>query len=643
MTFLDGDLTVTRGLFSQRRSPSFHGHFFALVAVAGLAYGCSSGGGGDHATGGATASGGVVGVGGSLGGMGGQGGQGGPGSGGSSVPATGGRGAGGQTLAGGGGAAGGQTALGSGGRGSGGQAALGSGGAGTGGQTTLGSGGSATGGQAGKATGGQSGAGTGGAATGGGTSTARDAGATGGTTGPDAATTGGTGGTASTGALIVNDRFWKDTSGTPIYSQGGGVLQVGDTFYWYGVKYQGAVTYAATPTKQNSDTSFAGVTIYSSKDLATWKLENTVNFSNAGSWFGRLGVVYNATSKKYVMVAQGAGGLFFATSDTPTGNFTFDNVQTDLPGIVNGSTGDQTTFQDDDGKAYLVSSSSSGRANRYVSPLRAADFLAAETAVLVYSGGGREGNCMFKYNGTYVFCSSDLHGWNASPSYCVSATSLKGPWSAELVLDGTGADFSHVTQTGFFIAVKGTAQTTIIFAGDRWSDFAGNGLGYNQWMPLTFTGTTPHFQSLSQWSLDAVTGTWSAAPGNNYVLNPTFEADRVAVTQPAGWKTSNGSNVSGGHTGNWSWQLTGTASLDQPITLPNGTYTLSAWVKGSGAGGQLYAKGFGGTDKTAAIAASTAWTNLTIPGIAVSNGTCQVGITTSGQTVTVDDFVLSQN
>ena len=625
-----------RDLFSLRRELRFHRRFFALAAVAGLAFGCGSGGGSAQSQGGATVSGGVVGVGGSVGGTGGRG------EGGSSVPGMGGKGAGGQTLSSGGGATGGQTAPGGGGKG--GQTTPGSSGAATGGQTTAGGGGSATGGQAGKASGGQGGAGTGGvSATGGGTSTTRDAGATGGTTVPDAAATGGAGGTPSTGALIVNDRFWKDTSGTPIYSQGGGVLQVGDTFYWYGVKYQGAVTYAASPTKQNSDTSFAGVTIYSSKDLAAWKLENTVNFSNAGSWFGRLGVVYNATSKKYVMVAQGAGGLFFATSDTPTGNFTFDNVQTNPPGIANGSTGDQTTFQDDDGKAYLVSSSSSGRANRYVSPLRAADFLAAEQAILVYSGGGREGNCMFKYNGTYVFCSSDLHGWNASQSYCVSATSLKGPWSAEFVLDGTGADFSHVTQTGFFIAVKGTAQTTIIFAGDRWSDFAGNGLGYDQWMPLTFTGTTPHFQSLSQWSIDAVTGTWSTAPGNNYVLNPTFEADRVAVTEPAGWKTSNGSNVSGGHTGNWSWQLTGTASLDQSIVLPNGTYMLSVWVKSSGAGGQLYVKGFGGTDKTAAIAASTSWTNVTIAGIAVSNGTCQVGITTSGQTVTVDDFVLSQN
>ena len=53
-------------------------------------------------------------------------------------------------------------------------------------------------------------------------------------------------------------------------------------------------------------------------------------------------MVYHAATKKYVLVAQGGGGLYFATSDTPNGTFVFNNVQTNLPGIVNGATGDQT-------------------------------------------------------------------------------------------------------------------------------------------------------------------------------------------------------------------------------------------------------------------------------------------------------------
>ncbi len=35
-----------------------------------------------------------------------------------------------------------------------------------------------------------------------------------------------------------------------------------------------------------------------------------------------------------------------------------------------------------------------------------------------------------------------------------------------------------VTQTGFFFSVKGSKRETIVYCGDRWADFAGNGLGY---------------------------------------------------------------------------------------------------------------------------------------------------------------------
>jgi len=485
--------------------------------------------------------------------------------------------------------------------------------------------------------------------TGGTTSSGGASGATGGS-GPGGAPgtggsghTGGSGGATSTGAVIVNDAFFKDTSGTPIYSQGGGVLKVGDTYYWYGVKYGGAVTYAAAPSAgKNSDESVQGITTYSSTDLANWKLETISKPANTGGWFGRLGVVYNATTKKYVLVAQGGGGLYFATADAPNGTFVYNNVQTNLPGIANGSTGDQTTFQDDDGSAYLVSSSSSGRSNRYLSPLRASDFLAAEQAIPVYSGNGREGNCMFKYSGTYYFCSSDLHGWNSSQTYCVSASSVKGPWSAEFVLDGTQSDYSHVTQTGFFVSVQGTAGSFIIFAGDRWSDFAGNGLGFNQWMPISFSGKTPHFQSLNRWTIDAKAGTWAIAPGNDFVLNPSFEADRVAVTVPTGWKSTGGANVKGGHTGNWSWQVGANGTLQQQISgIPDGTYKLSVWAKASGSGAQLYTKGCGGTDATTAIGSAGSFTSVTLSGVAVSGGQCTVGINAGAAQVTVDDFVLS--
>ncbi|MBC3920388.1 family 43 glycosylhydrolase [Undibacterium sp. CY18W] len=474
--------------------------------------------------------------------------------------------------------------------------------------------------------------------------------------------------------VIQNDVFWKDTAGNNIYSQGGGILKVGSTYYWYGVKYNGAETYAANPASKNSDTSFNAVTVYSSTDLAHWKFEaNAISVAPAGqvfesaTWLGRLGVVYNSTTHKYVLITQYSStamgaGVLFATSSSPTGPFVYDHMQAQITNVVTPSTGDQTVFIDDDGKAYLVFSNSNGRSHLYVAPIRTSDSLNIEAATNIYNSGsgGREGNAMFKYNGTYYFCSSDLHGWNASHTYCITANNITGPYSAEFVVAGTDADFSHVTQTGFFIPVHGSAGTTILFAGDRWSDFAGNGIGYNQWTPLSFSGSTPKFNSLSQFNLDAATGSWSVGSGNNYILNPSFEADRVGQNVLAGWSNwSNlsgvdpNSNVAGGHSGRWamtqSYTAAYSASMYQNVTLPNGTYTLKAWVRSSGGQSiaRIYVKNFGSAEIDYSINTSIAnWTQISIPNIVVSNGTAQVGVysvANANNWVRVDDFTLIKN
>jgi hypothetical protein len=473
---------------------------------------------------------------------------------------------------------------------------------------------------------------------------------------------------AAHAATIRNDIFWKDQSGNLICSQGGGILKVGKTYYWYGINYEGATTYAADPSPSNTTRAvFKSVRCYSSTDLARWKFEGDALARDqiGGGWFGRLGVVYNSRTGRYILLAQGngpqhIGGEYFATSATPAGPFTFDHVQQGLPSIDTGSTGDQTTFQDDDGKAYLICSNAHGRSHLYVAPLRDSDFLAVEPATEVFHGAGREGNCMFKYNGRYYFCSSNLHGWNASPTYVISSANILGPYGPESVMRNTGLDFSHVTQTGFFITVAGASQTTVIFAGDRWSDFGGNGIGYNEWCPLSFDGATPVFHSLTQWDIDATTGLWSVGAANNYILNPSFEADRVSQHTLAGWV--NTTNASGGdpngnekgdaHTGKFCMQqkfpADYQATMSQDITgLPNGPYTLSAWVKSSGGqnSARVAARAFGGADLSASLAKPIDnWTLVSIPGIKVTNGKCQVAIISDARAnnwLQVDDLSLT--
>ncbi len=457
--------------------------------------------------------------------------------------------------------------------------------------------------------------------------------------------------------LIVNDCFWKDTNGKNIYSQGGGIFKFGDTYYWYGVHYKGAETYAASPTKKNSDTGFVSVTCYSSKDLVNWKFENDVLTPKSKGfgfcyWAGRLGVAYCPKSKQYVLVMQYNESVLFASASSPTGNFEVKNIQDQIQNVQKQGTGDQTIFVDDDGQAYLICSNKGGRAHQYVCKLREKDFLAAEPAKEVAKGSGREGNCMFKYKGKYYFCASDLHGWNASHSYYMVADNINGPYSGWKVMDGTDADFSHVTQTGFFYTVKGTEQETVLFCGDRWSDFAGNGLGYNQWVPLTVNGNDVKFNSVTEFHLNDKTGEWSVGENNNYILNPTFEADRVSQSTLAGWKNSgNGNgNAKGARTGNFCAQhwsdrdFKGT--LSQNVTLPNGTYTLKAYAKSSGSINQsyVYVKGYGGSDKQANIKdAGNNWKEVTIKDIQVTNGKCEVGFYTDAKAnawVKVDDFSL---
>ncbi|HEX2101252.1 MAG TPA: carbohydrate-binding protein, partial [Candidatus Synoicihabitans sp.] len=281
--------------------------------------------------------------------------------------------------------------------------------------------------------------------------------------------------------------------------------------------------------------------------------------------------------------------------------------------------------------------------------------IGTQTAVRIGGGAGREGNCMFKYNGRYYFCSSDLYGWNASRCYYISATNIFGPYSSEAVMTNSAKDFCHVSQTGFFITVQGTQQTTVLFCGDRWSDFAGNGLGYNQWVPLSFNGTTPIFNSLSKWDFNAVTGAWSVAPGNNYALNPSYEADRVSQTWASGWTTtSNTKNNGRGRTGDYFWEhwASGsyTASTRQTVTdLPNGTYTLRVWFRSSGgqSTARAFARNYGGSQLNANMnTATSSWTQRTITGINVTNGQVEIGVESTasgGQWVNVDDWELTRD
>jgi len=506
-----------------------------------------------------------------------------------------------------------------------------------------------------------------------------------------------------TAGSIENSRFWLDTEGNPIFSQGGGIFRFGDTYYWYGVQYTASQYYYDNPNRiynRAGDVDFVAVTAYSSTDLVNWTFENNVatrdtkvniptSKNKAGTtyfsdmktladsvWIGRLGVAYNENTGKYVLLTQfenadpnrvDNAGVLFLTGDSPTADFEYGNLQTVLPGVLdNGSgwnkgTGDQTVFTDDDGQDYLVFSYRNGRSRTYVAKISNTDSLTVETATQIFAGAGREGNAMFKLDGQYYVASSDLHGWNTSQTYVVRSLNgqIQGAYSSMYVLPGTEKDYSHVTQSGFFVTVKGTEQDTVIYAGDRWANFAWNGLGYNQWVPLSGTGADVSFNSLSHWTLNATTGTWAVGQDNNYILNPDFAADRIAVTSVTGWTQTTDASSStsafvsnpgpGADASRFALRL-GSASafagdVHQDNEVPAGIYTLA--LKANYAGGlsaaQVVVTGADGVDHVLDIPAASGWASASLEGIPLPAGTARVAIRaegTGGQSLTVDSLSL---
>ncbi len=483
---------------------------------------------------------------------------------------------------------------------------------------------------------------------------------------------------------IKNDSFWKTVDGEYIYSQGGGIFTFKDKtgkekYYWYGVNYEQAEKYAKDYSETQAGNTFRSVTCYSSDDLVNWKFEADVltadevfgsGNTRRWSWLGRMGVAYVKEANQYVLAIQYGSQVLFAKCDSPTGQFKKHHSKNMTEWIGTSNTGDQTVFTDyDTGKSYLVYSNGRGRNRIFISEIGLInDSITLINYKEVYKGAGREGNCMFKYKGKYYLAASNLYGWDSSLAYYLVADDIWGPYlptNDMLVMKGCEEDYAHITQTGFFYTIRTGKKETVIYCGDRWADFAGNGLGYNQWCPLSFEGATPYFNSLNSWNLDAKTGNWSVASDNNYVKNPSFEADRKDMPSPVkpvqtflmGWETTviEGNKISldsltspklnyknskedrGFVIGERSLRITDKVKFKRDVKqiitsspyvkFEDGTYNLSVKVRNSDGFNELYVYAETGNQKfvTNIKGKNDSWTIVTLKGIKVKNNKIAIG------------------
>ena len=501
---------------------------------------------------------------------------------------------------------------------------------------------------------------------------------------------------------IKNDVFWNTKDVQPIKSQGGGIFKFADPitgakkYYWYGVNYEETDAFRKDPSVTLPNATFESVTCYTSTDLVNWTFEADVltkdeTNKSGKTWVGRLGVAYIKELNKYAMVVQHGNKVLFAVSDSPTGPFTWHQEISMESMIGTSNTGDQTVFTDEDtGKSYLVYSYGRGKHKIYVSEIGVKDGkVNLLDCTQIFKGESREGNCMFKYNNKYYIFASNIYGWDSSHAYYLVADDVRGPYlpaNKMLIIDGASEDYAHVTQTGFFINVKGSEKETVVYCGDRWANFAGNGLGYNQWFPLSFDGKTPYFNSLGSWNLDANTGKWNVAEDNNYVKNGSFEADRKYIPsqvkpvqiQLTGWanKVIKGNKIGldtvnspvlnyyntesdrkiviGEKSLNISDKVRFKRKISQTIAsspyvkLEDGEYTLTAKVKNSNGFNNLemYASSNNNKFKYNIKKENTSWQTISITNVKIKAGKVEIGFLAKGTAnafCLVDDVSLVKN
>ncbi len=304
---------------------------------------------------------------------------------------------------------------------------------------------------------------------------------------------------------------WPDADGNHIQAHGGGIIKLGNLYYWYGEE-----------RRPGLDTNFRYVSCYSSKDLMNWKFNGDAmvlskpdsTLANNRWVLERPKVFYNAKTKQYVMYmhidgaikgvskspsAYDFAGVGVAVSDKATGPFKL--VKTFRP--LGKESRDIGQFIDDDGSAYLIFECRPVK-GFYIAQL-SDDFLSVEKEV-AFIHLPLEGGAVVHYKGLYYAVGSKLTGWSPNPNKVATATSLAGPWT-EFVDMAPPETNTYNSQSTMFIKVVGSKDTTVIYMGDRWKPSALHDSRYI-WMPVEIGAGKLWLPEPKPWSINVKTGKW---------------------------------------------------------------------------------------------------------------------------------------
>jgi glycosyl hydrolase family 43 len=297
---------------------------------------------------------------------------------------------------------------------------------------------------------------------------------------------------------IKPGEVWPDDRGKHIQAHGGGIIKVGDTYYWFG-----------EDRSEGLDPSRRYVSCYLSKDLAHWTFRNQVmrqaDPGDLGPHFvlERPKVFYNTKTKKFVMYMHiddaryALARVGVAVSDTVDGDYRY--LKSLRP--LGRESRDIGQFIDDDGSAYLIFEDRPAKGFHIAS--LSDDYLTVEKDVCLINAP-LEGGAVVHYKGLYYAVGSALTGWNPNPNKYATAPRLEGPWS-EFKDIAPPETKTYGSQSTMLIKVVGSNATTVIFLGDIWKPRTQWDSRYS-WMPVEIGDGKLWLPAPKEWTLDVATG-----------------------------------------------------------------------------------------------------------------------------------------
>jgi len=304
---------------------------------------------------------------------------------------------------------------------------------------------------------------------------------------------------------------WYDTDKNLINAHGGGILYKNGIYYWYG-EFKGDSTYLYDRVKSwecyRADTR--GISCYSSKDLTNWKFEGVVlspepedptSDLHPSQVLERPKVIYNSTSKKYVMwfhvdspdYSKACVGV--ATCDIPNGKFSYlGSFRPD-----NNESRDMSLFQDNNEKAYLIYSSE-GNNTMHISLLTDDYLKPSGKFTRIFINAQREAPAILKNNGKYYIITSGCSGWDPNEALYATADSMLGEWTMKTnPCHGKDANKTYYGQSTWIMPIAGK-EGCFIAMFDRWNKKNLKESSY-LWLPLIFKKNEPHIKWTNEWNL----------------------------------------------------------------------------------------------------------------------------------------------